>query len=259
MSVRHRASLVALLVFNVSFGAVSNAQALTVFAAASLKDVLTELGTDYARAGGVLVTFSFAGSSMLARQIEYGAPADVFVSANVSWMGVLDKKGLLEPGTRTVLTGNRLVLIAPGSSGSTRVDWSNPTALLARLTQGRIAMALIDAVPAGMYGKMALQSGGHWSDVKSLVVQTDNVRSALALVSKGEVSLGIVYASDLHSADVAVVTEFPETTHGPIVYPMAVIAGTPNTSAARAFQAFLMTDAAQDTFARHGFSAPGRP
>lgn len=256
---RHRAGWVALFVLNVSFSVVSEAQALTVFAAASLKDVLTELGSDYARSGGVQVTFSFAGSSMLARQIEYGAPADVFISANVAWMDELEKNDLLEPGTRADLTGNRLVLIAPDSSGSPRVEWSNPSALVDRMKQGRIAMALVDAVPAGIYGKMALQSGGHWSQVKSLVVQTDNVRSALALVSKGEASLGIVYASDLHSANVAVVTEFPQTAHAPIVYPMAVIAGTPDPSAARGFQAFLMTDAAQDTFARHGFSSPDRP
>lgn len=258
MKKRHGRLVVKLFLLSAWLYAVPTVHAVTVFAAASLKDVLGELGAEYAESAGLSVTFSFGASSMLARQIEYGAPADLFVSANVAWMNALERKGLLAPHTRTELTGNRLVIVAPKSMHTEQVAWSDQMAVAALLTSGRIAMALVDAVPAGIYGKTALQSAGLWAQVQRQVVQTDNVRLALALVSRGEVPMGIVYASDQRSANVSKLMEFPIEAHGPIVYPMALIAGSKNPAAAQAFQAFLMTQTAQNTLLRHGFSVPDR-
>ncbi len=223
---------------------------VTVFAAASLKTVLDEVGAAFAEATRHEAVLSFAGSSVLARQIGFGAPADVFLSANPHWMDVLEEAGSLTPGTRRDLLGNALVLIshAPGAP----VDL-NAQQLTAALGDGRLAMALVDAVPAGIYGKSALQSLDIWDRVAPQVAQTDNVRSALALVALGEAPLGIVYATDaLADPRVHLRASFPAASHDAITYPVAGIGAEPD-PAARAYLEFLSSPEAREIFRAHGF------
>lgn len=224
---------------------------ITVFAAASTKTALDEAAAAYQSATARTVTISYAGSPALARQIQLGAPADVFLSANPGWMDVLQQEGLVDPASRLDLLANRLVLIAHGKDAAP-LELSAAD-LGARLGEGRLAMALVDAVPAGIYGKAALTALGQWTAVAPKVAQTANVRAALALVSSGEAPLGVVYATDA-SADnrVSVVAVFPEGSHPPIVYPAAAVAGG-NTAEAMAFLDYLRSPAAREIFLRHGF------
>ncbi len=173
----------------------ARADELVVFAAASLKTALDAVTTAFAEATGTEVAVSYAGSSQLARQILLGAPADVVLSANTDWMDELDTAGRLEPGSRRALLGNRLVLVAHGA-GAAPVELTDPAALDTRLGAGRLAMALVEAVPAGIYGRAALVELGLWERVAERVAQSDNVRAALALVATGAAPLGLVYASD---------------------------------------------------------------
>ena len=229
---------------------------VTVFAAASLKSALDDIAAQYSAETGNGVTLSYAGTSALARQIRFGAPADIFVAASADWMDLLEAEGLIRSGTRFDLVSNRLVLIAHGSDAAP-FGIAPDMPLAAVLGEGRLAMALVDAVPAGLYGKAALASLGVWDAVAPKVAQTDNVRAALALVASGEAPFGVVYATDAAaSAGVSIVGVFPETSHPPIVYPAAGVAGG-DAAAAAAFLAFLNDDAAQETFARHGFRPAG--
>lgn len=222
------------------------ADRITVFAAASLKGVLDEIAADFTAETGHDVTLTVAGSAVLARQILAGAPADIFVSANTGWMDAIE--GEIVPGTRRDLLGNRLVLIAPAPSEAVALE---APALLDRLREGPLAMALVEAIPAGIYGKAALESLGLWDAVADKVAQTDNVRAALALVSLGEAPLGIVYATDAQAAPtVSIVAHFDAATHPPIRYPVAAITDTPATAA---FLAHL--DTARPVFEAHGFEA----
>ncbi|MCC0057128.1 MAG: molybdate ABC transporter substrate-binding protein [Rhodobiaceae bacterium] len=225
---------------------------ILVFAAASTKTAMDEIAVEWKRQSGHEATISYAGSSALARQIESGAPADIFISANEDWMDALERKALIAAGTRTDLLGNTLVLIAHGRDAPTVDITGNPD--ISRLIgNGRLAMAMVDSVPAGIYGKAALESLGLWNAVAPLVAQTDNVRAALALVASGEAPFGIVYATDAAASDnVSVVARFPAGSHAPIVYPAAAIAGRDNTLA-REFLSFLRTDAAATAFERQGF------
>lgn len=223
---------------------------LTVFAAASLKNALEEIASAYEDSSGAPVVLSFAGSSALARQIQFGAPADVFISANTDWMDVLETEGRIAPDSRFDLASNRIVLI--GAPRTDPVDLSDTDALTAALQGGRLAMALVDAVPAGIYGKAALQSLGHWDALAPRVAQADNVRAALALVALGEAPLGIVYATDAAAEPrVSVRAVFPAETHPPIRYPAAALSSASPDAAS--FLAFLSTPAAQDILAGHGF------
>ncbi len=225
---------------------------LTVFAAASLKTALDEIAADWATETGGTLSIVLAGSSALARQIEQGAPADLFISASPEWMDELDTQGLLEPGSRRDLLGNTLVLVAHGPDAAP-LDLVPGAPLAGRLGDGRLAMALVDAVPAGIYGKAALMNLGLWDSVSAKVAQTDNVRAALALVATGEAPLGIVYASDaLAEPGVSVAGIFPADSHPPIVYPAAAIAG-PRATEALAFLDWLDGPAAQAAFLRQGF------
>lgn len=227
---------------------------INVFAAASLADALGEAAQAYAAQGGPHATLVFAGSSALARQIEAGAPADLFLSANIAWMDSLQAEGLIDPVTRRDLLGNALVLV--GLAPATPVA---PEALdlAARLGGGHLAMALVDAVPAGIYGRAALKSLGQWDAVAAQVAQSDNVRAALALVATGEAPLGIVYATDAAAEPrVGVVTTFPEGSHPAIVYPAAVTADAAEPAEARAFLDWLAGPEATAIFARHGFTRP---
>lgn len=225
------------------------ADSVTVFAAASLKTAFDEITAGYGAVSEDEVTVSFAGSSALARQIQAGAPADVFVSANAAWMDVLEDEGLIDPASRDDLVGNSIVLIGHGDQPAT-------DDIAGLLAEGRIAMALVDAVPAGIYGKAALESLGLWDNVAPRVVQADNVRAALAFVALGEAPRGIVYATDAAvEPRVTTLATFPGDSHPPIVYPAALTADAG--PAAGAFLAYLRGPEARAVFDRLGFSGPG--
>lgn len=229
---------------------------VTVFAAASLKTALDEIAVAFEAATEFTATMSYAGSSALARQIQFGAPADVFLSASPEWMDALERDGLIAPETRVDLLGNRLVLIAHGGDAPP-LDLTSTDALMARLGDGRLAMALVEAVPAGVYGRAALTNLGAWETLAPHVVQTDNVRAALALVAAGEAPLGVVYATDAEADPrVTVVGAFPETSHPPIVYPVAAVADRSEPATAP-FLAFLRDAAARIIFERNGFAVIG--
>ena len=228
------------------------ADALTVFAAASLKNAMDEIAAAFERETGHAATMSLAGSSALARQIRHGAPADIFISANPDWMDVLEQDGLIDPESRFDLLGNSIVLIAHGRDARA-VEIGPGADIAGMLGEGRLAMTFVDAVPAGIYGKAALESLGVWEAVAPKAAQADNVRAALALVSSGEAPLGIVYATDAAADDnVTVVGAFPAGSHPPIVYPAAAVAASRNPLNAR-FLAWLRGPAARAAFERQGF------
>lgn len=226
------------------------AEEVTLFAAASLKTALDELAQNYTTSP---LRIAYGGSSALARQIRQGAPAQVFLSANTAWMDVLDQDGLLTPDSRIDLLGNRLALIAaPGST--IQLSPAPGFDLATALGDEVLAMALVKAVPAGIYGREALVSLGVWDSVQDKVAQTDNVRAALRLVALGEAPLGIVYATDLGaSPQVRLLGLFPTASHSPIRYPVALI--DPVTPEAQAVYDYLRSDTARAVFARHGFSS----
>jgi molybdate transport system substrate-binding protein len=233
--------------------AIGAAEGVTVFAAASLATALGEIEQRYEDATGQGVTVSLAGSSALARQIQQGAPADVFISASPEWMDAVAADGLIAEGSRFDLLGNTLVLVAFGAEAEP-VEIGPGLDLAALLGEGRLAMALVDAVPAGVYGKAALESLGLWQSVAPRVAQADNVRAALAFVASGEAPLGIVYATDAAAEDgVTVIGTFPAETHAPIVYPAAALAGG-DTALAQPFLAYLRGPEARAAFERQGFT-----
>lgn len=243
-----------LLAVFISFDSATAVRAadVTVFAAASLKNALDDIREKFEAETGYQVTVSVAGSSLLARQIALGAPADIYLPASPQWMDYLETQERVAPETRQDLLSNRLVLIAPKDAAIAITDFSDP-ALMQQLGQGRLAMALTEAVPAGIYGKQALQSLGIWSVLSSQVAQTDNVRGALALVAAGEAPLGVVYASDaMADARVTILAVFPAASHSKILYPIAQIlpADRPEIDA---FQVFLNSSVARGIFAAAGF------
>ena len=234
----------------------AGAQNVTVFAAASLKEALDEVARAHEKRSGARVIVSYHGSAALARQIEKGAPADIFVSADLDWMAYLDQRRLLRTESRVNLVSNSLVLIAPAGSKTTlAIGPRFPIA--AALSNQRLAMADPDSVPAGKYGKAALEGLGVWNEVAPRVARAENVRAALALVARGEAPLGIVYRTDARvEPRVRIVGEFPAHLHPPIVYPAAVVAASRSSNAAPLL-AFLRSDEARQIWERHGF-APGR-
>lgn len=226
---------------------------LLVFAAASLKGPLDRAAEAWIGEGGADLSLSYAASSALARQIEAGAPADVVLLASAEWADYLEERALLRPGTRRVLFGNRLVLVRHGA-GVAPVELGPGFDLAGLLGDGRLAMALVEAVPAGIYGREALTALGLWDGVRGSIAQAADVRGALALVASGEAPLGIVYATDAAAeTDVSVVGVFPETSHRPIVYPAAVIAASAHPQA-EAFLRFLGSETALSAFEAAGFT-----
>jgi molybdate transport system substrate-binding protein len=226
---------------------------VTVFAAASLKESMDEAGALYQKTTGTPVTVSYAASSTLAKQIEQGAPADVFISADLQWMDYLQERSLIDTASRRSLLGNGLVLVAPKDS-TAKLKVTQPGALLKALGDGRLAVGQTSSVPAGKYAKAALESLKLWEGVQGKLAESDSVRSALLLVSRGESPLGIVYTSDA-AADpgVRVVDTFPESSHPPIVYPVATLkAGTAPSRAA--FVTWLGTAPARAIFEKRGFA-----
>ena len=241
-----------LLLFGMrSPGASDDKPALTVFAAASLTDVLQEIGTAWTESSGVPVKFSFAASSALAKQIESGAGVDVFVSADQEWMDYLATRKLIDAASRRDVVANRLALVAPLDS-TTALEIAPGFALRAALgTNGRLATGDPDSVPVGKYAKAALTSLGVWKDVESRLVRAENVRAALAFVARGEVPLGIVYQTDARADHkIRLVGLFPESSHAPITYPAAATSASPQ---ARAFVEFLSSASARSTFEHAGF------
>ncbi len=242
------------LAVSLVLGLPAAAAEITVFAAASLKLALDEVAAGWAGATGNKVILSYGGSSALARQIEEGAPADIFISASTQWMDRLAERALIQPDSRRDLLGNRLILVSHVALPPVTID--ETLDLPALLGEGKLSMALVEAVPAGQYGKEALETLGLWERVKDSVAQSENVSIALKLVVLGEAPLGIVYASDaVDEAGVTLVGTFPETSHAPIVYPAALTeAGTAPEAAD--FLDHLVTPEAQAVFAAHGFTPP---
>jgi len=238
--------------------AVAQGRDVLVFAAASLKNALDEAAAQWQRASGKKVAISYAASNTLIKQIEQGAPADMFISADLDWMDYGQQKGLIKPDTRSNLLGNRLVLVAPKDSNIS-ASIQPGFDLAALLKGGRLAMGNVDAVPAGKYGKAALEKLGAWDGVKDKIAQAESVRAALVLVSRGEAPLGIVYQTDAASdPTVKIIGTFPENTHPPIIYPIALTKESTNPEAL-AFLNFIRSAAARPIFERQGFTvlAPG--
>lgn len=228
---------------------------VTVFAAASLTDALDRIAAQWSEETGQMAVMSYAGSSALARQIQQGAPADIFISASEEWMDAVQASGDIRPDTRRDLLGNSLVLI--GGQGAEPVTLAPDFDLSGLLGQGKLAMALVDSVPAGVYGKQSLLSLGLWQAVAADVAQADNVRAALALVASGEAPLGIVYATDAAAEpDVAVIGRFPDDSHDPIIYPAALVADSSRPQA-RDFLDHLQGDQAGGVFEAEGFTVIG--
>jgi len=233
-------------------GADARKPAITVFAAASLTDVLQDLGDAFTSETSIPVRFSFAASSTLARQLENGSPADIFFSADLQWMDYLQARALIQPATRHDMLGNQLVLIAPMDSKVTlKIEPHFP--LAATLGKGRLATGDPDSVPVGRYAKEALTALGVWDAVAARLVRADSVRSALAFVDRGEAQLGIVYATDaLVDKNVRFVDAFPASSHAPIIYPAALtIAAKPD---AAKFLTYLRGPASDLAFKRYGFT-----
>lgn len=226
---------------------------LLVFAAASTTNVITDAGRAFAKQSGIKVVNSFAASSTLAKQINNGAPADVYISANVKWMDYLQKQDGIEPSSRFDLARNRLVLIAPAGEGPKPLKIGPGLDLAALLGDGRLSVGNPAHVPAGIYAKQALTHLGLWSRVRDRLAITATVRAALALVETGEAPLGVVYATDAAiSPKVRVLGVFPKDSHAPILYPVAVVKGR-DTPAARSFMKFLRSPQVAKLLAKYGF------
>lgn len=227
------------------------AEEVVVFAAASMKNAMDAVAADFQAATGHTVTISYAGSNQLAKQIIEGAPADIFVSAAVNWMDEVEKAGMLVAGSRCDMFGNTMVLI--GAAGAAPVEIVPGLDLKGLVGDGKLAMALVDSVPAGQYGKAALETLGIWAEVEPMVAQADTVRAALALVSLGEAPYGIVFATDA-AADpkVSVVGSFPIDSYPTVIYPGALLTGAAD-EADRAFFEAITSDAGDARFAEQGF------
>ncbi|SLM63790.1 MULTISPECIES: molybdate ABC transporter substrate-binding protein [Dickeya] len=227
---------------------------VTVFAAASLTNALQDIAALYQKEKQVSIVASYASSSTLARQIEQGAPADVFISADQQWMDYAQGKQLLEEGSRVTLLGNQLVVIAPKSADTKGFKIEEKTDWKSLLKGGRLSVGDPDHVPAGLYAKEALQTLNAWETLSPLMARANDVRAAMALVEREEAPLGIVYGSDaVASTKVKVVGIFPENTHKPVEYPLAVIKGR-NTPVVNAFAEYLKTPQAAAVFKQYGFT-----
>lgn len=225
-----------------------------VLAAASLQEVLEESADEWAARGHARPVLSFAGTASLARQVEAGAGGDLFIAADEAWMDHVEARGLLAEDSRRVLAGNRLALIAPADS-NLMLELGPDMDLAAVLGDGRLAMAEPESVPAGRYARQALEALGQWDGVQGKLAIGENVRVALALVSRAEAPLGIAYQTDAEAdSNVRIISLFSNDIHSPIRYPIARL-GASASPDAEAFSAFLLSAEGQDIFARHGFLA----
>jgi molybdate transport system substrate-binding protein len=227
---------------------------VVVFAAASLKNALDEIATTWSKdTGKPMPRISYAASSALARQMEQGAPADLFISADLDWMDDVQGRNLIRTDSRFNLLGNKIVLIAPKDSKLATVEIKGAD-LAKALAGGRLSMANVNSVPVGKYGKAALKKLGAWVDVKDHLAQAENVRAALLLVARGETPLGIVYATDAAAEPtVKIVGTFPADSHPPIIYPAAMSKESTNADA-KAFLDFLRSAKARTAFEKQGFT-----
>lgn len=234
------------------FGAPARAD-VVVFAAASATDAVNDIGKAYVATGGAAIVPSYASSSTLAKQIESGAPASIFLSADERWMDYLADRNLLAAGSRLNLLGNRVVLVAPKDS-TAKIDIVPGFPLAKLLGDGRLAVGDPSHVPVGAYTQKALEKLGVWDSVQNKLAPADSVRAALAFVERGETPFGVVYETDAAISDkVKVVGLFPEDSHPPVVYPAALIAGKDSTEA-KAFFAFLQGPEAKTIFRKYGFA-----
>jgi molybdate transport system substrate-binding protein len=241
-----------LVLLALPFATCIQAADLTVFAAASLKNALDAITTEFKRQTGKQVAVSYAASSALARQIEQGAPADLFISADRDWMDYLEQRKLIRPETRHNLLSNRIVLVASADRPETLELKAG--ALAMALGDGRLAVANVAAVPAGKYAKAALERLGLWAEVSGRLAQTENVRAALVFVSRGEAPLGVVYETDAQAdPKVTIVARFPETSHPPIIYPVAVTSRS-ETALASHFLTMVRSRESTAIFVREGFT-----
>ena len=232
---------------------------VTVFAAASLKNALDDINAAFTKVSGVKVVASYEASSALAKQIEQGAPADVFISADLRWMDYAAEHKLINPDTRINLLGNKLVLIAPADSklGTVPIGQGFDIAKLAG--NGRIAVADVKAVPAGLYAKAALEKLGAWAAAEPKLAQAENVRATLAFVARGEAPVGIVYETDAKiEPKVKVIGAFPDNSYPPVTYPVAATANS-KASRVRDYLSFLRTPTAKTIFEKYGFSYLVKP
>lgn len=237
-----------------AFSSSAMAADITVFAAASLTNALQDIAVQYKKEKQVDVVASYASSSTLARQIEQGAPADLFISADQQWMDYAIDKQQMVANTRYTLLGNELVLIAPKDSKITKVAIDKKTDWKKLLEGGRLAVGDPDHVPAGIYAKESLENLGAWATLAPEMARANNVRSAMALVERAEAPLGIVYGSDAIASDkVKVVGVFPEASHKPVEYPMAIVKGHENPTVT-AFYDYLKSPAAAVIFEKYGFT-----
>lgn len=229
------------------------APAVTVFAAASLKNALDAVSADFQKETGVELKVSYAGSMALAKQIEAGAPADVFFSADVASMDYLGQKNLIQPATRADLLGNTLVVVAPKSSRLEKLPFS-AQAFVAAIGAGKIATGDVASVPVGKYAKAALERLGLWAVTEPNFAFTDNVRAALMFVARDEAPLGVVYLTDARSEpNVKIVATFPAGSHPPIVYPIALTAAAKGEGPAKLLE-FLKGQLAKTLFQEQGFA-----
>ncbi len=233
--------------------ALAQSKDVVILAAASLKNALDDASAAWTKQTGKSTKISYAASSALAKQIEAGIPADLFISADVPWVDYVAERKLIKPASRSDFLGNEIVLIA-GKDSKVAIKIDKGFALRAALGDGRLAMANIDAVPAGKYGKASLEALGVWPSVADRVAQAENVRMAMTLVSRGEAPLGIVYKTDAAAdPNVRIVGAFPASSHPPIIYPMALLTTSTNPDA-EAFVAYLKSPAAKPFFEKQGFT-----
>ena len=238
--------------------AAAQQKSILVFAAASMKNALDDVNNAFAKESGAKVVASYAASSALMKQIEQGAPADVFLSADVDWMDYGAKRGLIKSDTRFDLLGNHLVLIAPKDSAVGHVDIGPGFNLAALAGNGRVAVGDVRAVPAGLYAKAALEKLGAWAAVEPKLAMAESVRAALVLVARGEAPLGIVYETDAKiEPAVKIVGVFPDDSHPPIIYPIALTANAKPEAAQ--YLAFVRTRQAKAIFERYGFNVLVKP
>ena len=252
--VKRRSWLGLALALSIAPGIAQAQDSVVVFAAASLKNALDEIAATWAKdTGKPAPKISYAASSALAKQMEQGAPADLFISADLDWMDYAAGKNLIKADTRFNLLGNNIVLIAPKDSRTANLAIKGDD-LAKALAGGRLSMANVEAVPAGKYGKAALEKLGAWTAVKDSIAQAENVRAALVLVARGEAPLGIVYSTDAAAEpNVRIVATFPEDSHPPIIYPAALTKDAKNADA-KAFLDFLRSAKARTSFEKQGFT-----
>jgi molybdate transport system substrate-binding protein len=238
--------------------AVAQETTLTVFAAASLKNALDDVDAAFTKASGVKVSASYAASSALAKQMESGAPADIFISADLNWMDYVAGKNLIKADSRYNLLGNKLVLIAGKDSKLSNVQIAQGFDIAKLAGDGRIAVADVKAVPAGLYAKAALEKLGSWAAAEPKLAQAENVRATLAFVARGETPIGIVYETDAKvEPNVKIIAYFPDTSYPPVTYP---VAATTNAKAdAAKYLQFLKSSAAKTVFEKYGFSFLVKP